>query len=220
MSIQAPSNADNGFGDLSFVERNEAPRKLVGLPGHYKLQGWKDSQGRNRHFPCKILKVSPHAIKFSASVSGPVGHWVEVNFEHLGKFQGPIIQASHQALTMKIVGTKEDQVKVANKLAWITDTNKSEGRRYPRMVPSTPDSSVCMPDGLVVPCEIIDYSIGGAAVYTDVSADLNTLVKIGHVQGRVIRKFIGGLAVAFLTLQNPESLEASILQPPPPSPAS
>lgn len=218
MTSQAPANIDNGFGDLSFVERNDAPRKLVGLPGHYKLQGWKDSQGKSRRFPCKILKVSPHVIKFSASVSGSVGHWVEVSFEHLGKFQGPIIQASHQALTMKIVGTQEDQLKIANKLAWITDSKKAEGRRYPRVVPSTPDSTVSLPGGLVVPCEVIDYSIGGAAVYAEVNADLNALVKIGHVPGRVVRKFIGGLAVAFLTLQDPQALEASILKPPP-SPA-
>ena len=139
--MQSPES----FDDLLALDRSERPRKLAGLPGHYKLQGWKDSEGRSRQFPCEILKISPHAIKFSASVMASVGDWIEVYFEHLGRFEGPVIQASNRAIAMRIFGTNDDRLKVASRLAWVADAGKAEGRRYPRFTPTSPQSSIALP---------------------------------------------------------------------------
>ena len=64
-----------------------------------------------------------------------------------------------------------------------------------------------------MPCEVIDYSLGGVAVYADFSPAIGADVKIGKVLGRVVRQFGGGFAVSFLSPQDPRSVEASILQP-------
>jgi hypothetical protein len=153
-------------------------------------------------------------MKLAVPVTGTVGKWVTASFEHLGKFEGPIIQVLQRALTMKIIGTNEERAKVASKLAWITDTDKPEGRRYPRMVPANPASTLSVLGSAVASCEVIDYSAGGAAVYADVCPAINSVVKIGKVPSRVVRHFGGGFAVSFLTVQNPELVEA-ILQPTP-----
>jgi hypothetical protein len=213
MSEQALSESPKPLGDLLFVERNDPPRRLVGMQGYYKLAGWRDADGQNRQFACEILKISPHMIKLSAPVVGPVGGWVEAQFEHLGKFEGPIIQAGQRILIMKIVGTNEDRAKVAGKLAWITDAEKLQARRFPRIVPANPESTVSLPERVVGSCEVIDYSLSGAAVYADTNPATNSVVKIGAVPGRVVRQFNGGFAVAFLVVQDPQSVEGAILQP-------
>jgi hypothetical protein len=236
MTNQARLDNQDGFGDLVFVSnddpppvaernaplrndppRNDPPRVLVGLKGHYKLEGWRDAEGNEREFPCEVVKISPHMIKLAASATGAVGNWVVVQLDYLGKFEGPIVQVLPRALVMKIFGTNDDRAKVASKLAWITDTEKPEGRRYPRMVPTDPESTISLPENTVLPCQVIDYSAGGAAVYAEANPEMGTVVKIGKVAGRVVRQFGGGFAVSFLTLQDIQQVEASIVQPVQPS---
>ena len=81
------------------------------------------------------------------------------------------------------------------------------------MVPVNPETIVAMPGGFVLPCEVIDYSCSGVAVYADAAPALGSVVKIGMVLSRVVRQFNGGFAVAFLTMQSAHSVEANILQP-------
>jgi hypothetical protein len=202
------------FGDVLVVKRHETQRALVGMRGHYKLKDWRDADGNIREFACEILKISPHMIKFSAPVAGAVGDWVVVRFKHLGTFEGPIVQILPRVLVMKIFGTNEDRAKVANKLAWITDAEKPEARRSPRLVPANPDSTMSVPGHPVLPCHLIDYSASGVALYADVNPAMGAVVKIGALLGRVVRHFPGGFAVSFLTLQDPQSVEASILRIP------
>jgi hypothetical protein len=210
---RAQSSAQEALDDLLVIERNEPPRALVGMRGHYELNGWRDAEGNIRQFECEILKISPHMIKLSATVSAAVGSSIVVYFEHLGKFEGHIIQIQPRVLVMKIFGTNEDRAKVAGKLAWITDAEKPQARRFPRMVPVNPEAIVSLLGEPALPCEVIDYSLGGAAVYADFSPAIGAIVKIGKVLSRVVRHFGGGFAVSFLALQDPQSVEASILQP-------
>jgi hypothetical protein len=210
MTHQADAVAQDDLDDLVVVER-QAPRVLVGMQGHYTVDGWRDAEGRNREFACEILKISPHVIKLSAPVTGAVGHWVVARFEHLGRFEGPIIQILPRALVMKIIGTHDERAKVASKLAWITDSEKPEARRYPRIVPANPESSISLPGGVVLPCEVIDYSAGGVAVYAEITPNLGTVVKIGKLISRVVRHFGGGFAVVFLAAQDQHAVESLIL---------
>jgi hypothetical protein len=231
MADQTNAKAGDNIGDVVVVERSapqpdvgrndpqpgaeqhDAQRRVVGMRGHYRLAGWRDSEGHEREFPCEILKMSPHVLKFSAPVVGTIGNWVVARFEHLGKIEGPIVQTAQRALVMKIFGTNEDRAKVADRLAWITDAEKPEGRRYPRIVPVHPDSTVVTSAGLAVPCEVIDYSMGGAAVYADAVPAIGAAVKLGSVSGHVVRHFGGGFAISFAALQDMQTLEAAILPP-------
>jgi hypothetical protein len=205
--------AHSSFDDLLVVDHNALQRTLVGLKGHYTLDGWRDAKGQVRKFECEILKVSPHMMKLSAPVTGAVGNRIVVEFKKLGKFEGHIIQILPRVVIMKIFGTIEDSTKVANKLAWITDPAKAEARRYPRIIPTNPDSTIVLPGDAVLPCQIIDYSASGAAVYADANPAIGTVVKIGALLGRVVRQFGGGFAVAFPTIKEPRQVEASIVRP-------
>lgn len=203
--------------DRRVVEHTEVPRAAIGMRGSYVIEGWRDAEGNVRQFECTILKISPQAISLSAPVTGSVGKWVVVQFEHLGKLEGPIIQIQKQSLILKIFGTNEDRTKLANKLAWISNAQKTQGRRHPRIVPVNPESIVTLAGTPPSPCDVIDYSVSGVAVYAEVEPAIGSVVRIGKVFGRVVRVFGGGFAVCFVTLQDPHSMESAILQPPAPS---
>jgi hypothetical protein len=222
MTYRAHLGAEEGPDDLVViehgdplpVERSDPLPPLVGMRGHYQIEGWRDAEGNGRHFECAIVKISPQMINLSVPVTGAVGSWGVVNFEHLGKFEGPIIQIQKHALVIKIFGTNEDRAKLASKLAWFMKVEKIQARRHPRIVPASPVSIVSLPGEPALSCEVIDYSLGGAAVYADVSPQIGSVVKVGKVFSRVVRLFGGGFAVAFMAVQNPHSVEAAVLRPP------
>ena len=102
--------AQDEFSDLVVVERRQpVPRSLEGMHGVYTLDGWRDANGESREFACEIVKISPHAIKLLAPVTGSVGMHMTVEFENLGTFHGPIIQILPRGLVMKVVGTHEEE---------------------------------------------------------------------------------------------------------------
>ena len=195
------------------VEQKDPLPALVGMRGYCQIEGWQDAEGNVRHFECAIVKMSPQMAHLSVPVNGAVGNWVVANFEHLGKIEGPIIQIQKHALVIKIFGTNEDRAKVAGKLAWLTNAEKIQARRYPRIIPANPVSIVLLPGQPALPCEVIDYSLGGAAVYADISLPIGSIVKIGKVFSRVVRLFGGGFAVAFMAVQDPQSVESAVFKP-------
>jgi len=194
--------------------RRTAPRTVVGMSGHYVLNGWRDAEGAPRRFPCSIRNMSPKVLTITAPVSGSVGEWIVASFEKLGQFEGPILQVLNRALAMRIVATNEDRAKVAKKIAWLTGATNAEARRFPRIVPADPHTAMKLSTEQSIPCLVIDYSVSGVAVAADVTPDIGTIVKIGTVLGRVVRHVEGGFAVAFLTLQEPHLIEEHILSLP------
>jgi len=74
-------------------------------------------------------------------------------------------------------------------------------------VPRSPHSRVTLADGSVYPCLIIDVSLSGIAVSSEVRPPLiGTPLAIGACVGRVIRHMPNGFAVKFVKKQNRDEL--------------
>jgi chemotaxis response regulator CheB len=177
---------------------------VAGTPGSYTLNRGHGGQ----IIPCSIVKMTPMTITFDASVAASVGDWVVARFEHLGRFEGPILRISKRAVSMRIVATQQERDKIAAKLAWIEDRSRAERRRFERFVPYEPHSVLSLSTGDTLPCTLIDYSIGGAAVFADVTPAQGTALKIAQVVAQVVRHFDGGFAVSFAAVQDSRSVAA------------
>lgn len=206
--------------DVVFVESQNRmddraidERQVVGLQGQYKLGSWRDADGNPRVFTGRVQKMTPHAIEIAAPVTGNIGEWVEVHFNTLGKFEGPIIRVGTRAFVMRIVATADDRNKVAGKMAWMANKHSPDARRHKRFTPANPHSALRQSNGAVAPCQIIDYSVSGAGVISDLEPPIGAVIKLGTVVGRVVRKFAGGFAVEFVVLQGTQTVEALISQP-------
>ena len=84
---------------------------------------------------------------------------------------------------MRIVATQQERDRVAAKVAWFEDNSRAERRRFERFVPIEPHSSLSLSSGETLPCTVIDYSIGGAAVFAEVTPAKGTALKIAKVVG-------------------------------------
>jgi len=192
--------------DIIFVERHEDERNIVGMQGQYELKNWRDASGDRREFSCRVKKMSSGVIEIAGPVTGSIGEWVVVNFDRFGRFEGPIIRIIERGFAMRIVTTANDRKKIESKIAWI-EKKSTDKRQHERFVPRDPHSTLYLSDGNFMPCQIIDYSMSGAAVSADVSPELGTMLIVGKIIGQVIRQFPEGFAVKFYTLRSSRNID-------------
>jgi hypothetical protein len=196
------SNNPQEQRDVTFIEAREVKRAIVGTQGLYKLASWRDGRGRQREFACRVLKMSSGVIEIAGPVTGSVGEWVTLYLHRFGEFLGPVIRVGERRLVMRIVTTYEDRRKIARKIDWIEDKKNRDNREHERLVPRNPSSTLRLSDSRVVPCQIIDYSISGAAISADIIPELGTILIVGNIVGSVVRLFSEGFAIEFIIIQD------------------
>jgi len=205
-TLRSAAPAADAHADM----RSDNGRAIVGMTGQYTLKSWRDADGNPRVFACSVLKITPKTIVLAAPVKGAIGEWVNVHFGTLGKFEGPIVKIAQRSFVMRIVATADEASSLAGKIAWVENGTAANGRRHTRFVPLESRSTVRLANGTVVPCEIIDYTASGTAVSAEFDLDLGVVVKVGKVFGRVVRKFAGGFAIEFASLQDDRAIEQLI----------
>jgi len=72
-----------------------------------------------------------------------------------------------------------------------------EDRRHERVTPRATRAVLRLSDGNTHPVKLIDISLSGAALATEVQPPLGATVTIGQTSGTVVRHFMGGIAVEF-----------------------
>ena len=114
---------------------------------------------------------------------------------------------------MTVSATIRKRDKLAAQLTWLANRhilNLPEDRRHGRFTPRNPMARLILPNGLNVPCRIIDLSASGAAIKSDHRPEIGALVTIGKTTGRVVRHLEEGFAVEFTRLQHPDFVEESV----------
>ena len=85
-----------------------------------------------------------------------------------------------------------------------------EDRRHERIVPNNLRSTLKLSNGHEHLVKLIDVSISGAAMTTDVQVPMGTLVSVGQTLGQVVRIFPGGIAVEFRRMLPAETFDANV----------
>ncbi len=184
-------------------------RVRVNLLGRYMLAD-------RREFPCQVLNMSPGGMELAAPVSGMEGERVVAYVDHLGRLEGGIVRVTSTGFAMTISATPRKRDKLAAQLTWLANRHilgLPEDRRHDRIVPENSRTMVTMPNGTTLTCGIVDMSLSGASVSSQVVPPVGTPITLGKVQGRVVRHIEGGFAVEFARLQHPDSLAESVTGP-------
>jgi hypothetical protein len=189
-------------------ERRRFQRVKVSLLGRYMLSD-------RREFPCQTVNMSPGGIAMAAPVIGAPGERVIAYVDHLGRLEGHIVRMIDNGFAMTVAATPRKRDKLAAQLTWLANRqilNLPEDRRHGRIVPRKQSGRLKLPNGIVVPCRILDISESGCAVAiaADLRPPVNSPVTIGRVAGRVIRHIEDGLAIEFSRLQHLDFLEDSV----------
>ncbi|WP_353182086.1 PilZ domain-containing protein [Bosea sp. (in: a-proteobacteria)] len=175
------------------VERRRHRRMKVVLLGRYMLPS-------RLEYPCQTIDISPGGVHLAAPAKAAPGERVIVYLEHLGRIEGSCVRTTMEGFAMTITATSRKREKFTAQLTWLANRDElglPEDRRHERIVPRNPRSLFALRDGSEHPVRVIDISLSGAAVTSDLDLPVGTPVRLGSTPARIVRRFDGGYAVEF-----------------------
>jgi hypothetical protein len=182
----------------------------IAVPGNYTLPNWYDPQGKLRTFACRTRRVSPFRMMVDVPVVGKVGDRLTSYFRDFGKFEGLISEAMNDSFLLELEMTRSMREGFASKLTWLEKKQKEptirDLRKDARIIPANPHSTLTVADGTTHGCFIIDMSVSGAAVSSQLQPQIGTPLAVGACIGRVVRLLPVGFAIKFVEPQNRHDL--------------
>lgn len=182
--------------------RRAFQRVAVSLQGRLMLANYDE-------YVCMVVDMSPGDVRFACAGRPRPGEKVIAYIDHLGRLEGNVIKMTEDGFVMSIVATGRKREKLAAQLTWIANKHElglPEDRRHDRLTPRNTRTELVLDDGRRYPCRLMDLSLSGAAVDIDIRPPIGTAVRLGNMRGRVVRHFLEGVAIEFLTLQSREAL--------------
>jgi len=198
--------AADGSKSLQATDQRRHQRVKVNILGRFMLED-------RQEYPCQVVDMSPGGMALITPVTGQVGERVVAYLDHLSRVEGKISRVFEGGFAVELRNTVRKRDKIANILTWLANKdhlNLPEDRRHDRFVPKNPITRIILPDGSSHMCRLIDVSLSGAAIATDLRPDLGDPIEIGTMRARIVRHIEGGIAVEFAAVQNRDLLERHI----------
>ena len=166
-----------------------------------------------RECPCQLLAISPGDASFVSPFCGEVGERVVAYVDDIGRVEGVILEQIEHGFIMSISASQRKRDKLADSLTWLANRhvlNLEEDRRHLRRTPKRSESIVVLPDGTTQPVRVIDMSLSGCALSTDIRPPLGSPIKLGRLGARVVRHFDDGIGIEFMRLMSDAAIEKTI----------
>jgi hypothetical protein len=193
--------------DLAYEERRRFQRVRVNLLGRYMLLD-------KREFPCQVIEMSPGDMVLIAPQVAREGERIIAYIDHLGRLEGTTVRTFENGFAVTFASTERKRDKLASQLTWLANRDllaEEEDRRHGRITPVPSSTTVVLPNGINLTCDVLDASQSGAAIVSDARPALGLLLTVGQLQSRVVRHLDNGFAVEFTRLQHPDFLHESLI---------
>ncbi len=184
-------------------DRRRHQRVKVNLLGRFMTES-------RQEYPCQVINMSPGGAALIAPVIGSVGERVIAYIDHIGRIEGKIAREMEGGFAISINATARKRDKIAAQLTWLAnrhELNLPEDRRHDRFTPENPVSNIVLPDGREYRCGVIDVSMSGAAIRTDVKPAIGTVLTLGKMRARVVRHIEEGIAIEFSQIVDEEEIK-------------
>jgi hypothetical protein len=200
VSVRPLSNSDR-------AERRRGERVALTLPGRYMLRDGCE-------YPCWTIDVSPAGVAIIGLVKGRVGERVVAYIDQLGRIEGKVARQFDASFALQMEAALPKRERLAQKIAWLVERRKSgerDNRTYQRLFPRDCRTTLTTPDGKEQLAALIDVAVPGAAITVNDCPPIGAEVMVGQTAARVVRHFLGGIAVAFANQLSAEILNEDIV---------
>jgi hypothetical protein len=149
---------------------------------------------------CQVLDLSDQGATFISSEVPPAGLAIVAYLEDLGRVEVLSGDTVSGGFKVKFAATGVRLEKLQQRIQYLTDraSGAPDQRRHPRFEPKDKHSSITLPDGRSYSCEVLDISVSGAGIKSDVMPAMGTYLMIGKMKGRVVRYLDSGFAIEFV----------------------
>ncbi len=158
--------------------------------------------------PFQISQISADGATVLTPVSAPTGIKIVAYIDEIGRVEAKVISEFDGGIALEFIANGSRRSRLEEKLKWLSENDKetSDLRRHERFEPKENASHITMPDGRMYQTKVIDISLSGAAIKTDILPKLGTYVLLGKMRGRVVRYIEDGIALEFVRPLSNESL--------------
>lgn len=176
-------------------DRRRHPRVPVTVKGRFLAPDGSEHS-------CAIRDMSLSGIALMCDTPVGLGAHLIVYLDDFGRFEGDVVRTFDGGFAIETALSGARRERVAERLAAYAKGEKgASARAFARYAPAEAgieESSVLtLADGRTAPCRIVDMSLGGANVATELRAPIGANVSIGRMNGRVVRHTEEGIAIAF-----------------------
>lgn len=176
------------------AERRRYRRIPVNLPGKLFVPATSEE------FACTVVDLSPGGASVATDAQLPVETPVVLYANTFGRFEGTIARHDGPRLGLKFASTALKRERTAEQLTLFLNKallDESELRRDER-APTRGLTRFVRYDGQIVPCEVLDLSMSGISVKTDIRPPVGEFILIGQLAGRIARHHDQGLGIEFV----------------------
>jgi hypothetical protein len=168
---------------------------------------------------CTIKDISPGDAALICDLKQePKGRAV-IYLDTLGRFEGPIVRAKNGGFVMTFSCSLQKREKLADQLTLEMNRHllsESDLRRYDRVEAAAGSyTHFTRSTGEQIRCEVLDLSLTGVSVRTELKPPVGEHILIGHRAGRVARHHSEGIGIEFLGLSTTSEIGTET----PPTPA-
>lgn len=184
------------------ADRRRHKRLVVALQGRFMRE---DKQ----EFACTLADISAGGAAVISEVCPREGERIVASFDEFGMLEGTVVRAIEKGFAFRIMATKYKREKLIAQLMWLANRqvlDAAEERRHERITPPNSLAAMQIGDEPQTTCRLIDISISGASVASQLRPVLGTELTLGRLRARVVRHHDQGFGVQFLDMQNAAAL--------------
>ena len=149
---------------------------------------------------CQVLDLTLEGATFITTDVPSVGLAIVAYLEDLGRVEVISGEAVPGGFRIRYAATGMRLERLHQRIKYLMERadGAPDQRRHPRFEPKDKHSSITLPDGRSYNCEVLDISVSGAAIKTDVMPAMGTYLMVGKMKGRVVRYLENGFAIEFM----------------------
>jgi len=150
--------------------------------------------------PCQVTHIEPDSAVFVTGSVPPAGTQMVAYIDEIGRVEASADEAVAGGFKVCFVLNAARRERLAQRLKWLAekaDGSVQEDRRHTRYEPKDSKSHLTLADGRIYTCEVLDISLSGAAVKTEIMPAMGSYLLLGKMRGRVVRYLDTGFAVEF-----------------------
>lgn len=182
----------------SKADRRRFRRVPVDLPGKLFIPA------TSQEYSCTVVDMSPGGASITCEVELLPDTQVVLYANAFGRFEGQVVRREGYNFGLRFLSTALKRERTAEQLTLHMNRSllsEADLRRDDR-APARGLTRFVRYDGQVVACEVLDLSMGGVSVKTDIKPPVGEFVLIGQLAGRVARHHEDGIGIEFVGAAN------------------
>ena len=149
---------------------------------------------------CQVVDVTSQGATFLTDNVPESGQAIVAYLEDIGRVEAVSTMPVQGGFRVDFTLQGARLERLQQRIEWLKNRDPSvdDGRRHARFEPTEKQSQISLPDGRVYNCEVVDISVSGAAIKTEVVPSVGTYLMLGKMRGRVVRYIELGVAIEFV----------------------